>query len=128
MAPEQARGDVQHFGPHTDVYGLGAILYYILYGQPPNYLAGGSLNLKSVLDNVSQPKQRLPLRAGILPRGVRIPQEVRESLEDLEEISLKALTVDPADRFACAEDLIIELNEWLRHTPFKRWRETVGTI
>ncbi len=30
MAPEQARGAIDQLGPHTDQYGLGATLYWLL--------------------------------------------------------------------------------------------------
>jgi serine/threonine-protein kinase len=46
MAPEQARGVIADIDQRTDVFGLGAILYFILTGSAPN--RGGTLT--EVLD------------------------------------------------------------------------------
>ena len=35
MSPEQARGDLDRLGPHSDIYALGATLFCLLTGRPP---------------------------------------------------------------------------------------------
>lgn len=113
MAPEQAGGHTGLFGPPTDVYGLGGILHYILYGTPPN--RGSSLT--SVLVATETAKARSPLRRGILPRGRRIEPGVRDAVAALEGIALKALDPDRARRHQTAEELVVELDEWLATAP-----------
>jgi eukaryotic-like serine/threonine-protein kinase len=55
MAPEQIDHSLGEVGPHTDVYGLGALLFVLCCGQPP--YAGGTVS--EVLDRVVEPEAEL---------------------------------------------------------------------
>lgn len=113
MSPEQVVGNYQSFDASTDVYGLGGILYFVLYGQPPNQ----GKNLQEVMAASLEPKKRGKLRQGILPRGQRVRKELQDAIEALEAICFKALEVDKAKRYTDAEKMLVELNEWLANTP-----------
>jgi len=101
MAPEQADGRLNEVGPHSDVYGLGAILYEVLTGAPPFVGASHSELLNRVLnDEPTQPRRG---RADI-PR-------------DLEAICLKCLEKQPKRRYATAKDLEADLRRYLQGEP-----------
>ena len=66
MAPEQAKGE-RDLGPVTDVYGLAALLFHVLTGQPP--FVG---SLFEVLAQVwSQPPPSARAVAPLVPEAVR---------------------------------------------------------
>jgi serine/threonine-protein kinase len=107
MPPEQAGGHAAEVGPLSDVYGLGAILYEILTGQPP--FAGADVS--EVLSNVVRQQPTPPRR--VWP-GVPRP---------LEAVCLRALAKQPADRYASAADLARDVQRWLADEPVSAYRE-----
>jgi serine/threonine protein kinase len=125
MAPEQVRGQFEQFCPATDVFGLGGVLFYLLYGRPPCRPEGQS-DVGQIIAATLAPQERGRLRHGILPRGQRPKPEVLDALESLERICLKALERDPAQRYARIEDMIIELNEWAYHKAGRKWDSDGG--
>ena len=101
MAPEQTRGD--GFGPWTDVYSLGAILYELLAGRPPYLAATPWETLQSLMkdDPPALPK-RIPL--------------------DLRTICHKCLSRRTADRYSSMQLLADDLGRYLSGEPIQARR------
>ncbi len=121
MAPEQARGLPATLDPREvsdravlvaiDVWGLGAIAYHLLYGQPPW--------LRSKTDDraaweVAASGERAPLPT-VTARGERIPARLRTIVDTM-------LALDPTKRYANAAVVAHELEAFLarRPTSFER--------
>lgn len=101
MPPEQASGRPDDVGPPADVYAIGGILYYLLTGQPP--IRGG--NVVETLDFV-------------INREPDSPRLTNPDVDrDLENICLKCLQKQPADRYPSADALAEDLKRYLRHEP-----------
>src|SRR5437588_1055173 len=101
MAPEQAVGNNAAVSGVTDVYGLGAVLYQLLTGQPP--FAGGTTyeTIKLLLD--TEPRQ---------------PRLFNPKIDrDLSTICLKCLEKDPKRRYSSALALAEDLERWLKNEP-----------
>ncbi len=103
MAPEQAVGNNAAVSSATDVYGLGAVFYQLLTGQPP--FAGGTTyeTIKLLLD--TEPRQ---------------PRLLNPKIDrDLSTICLKCLEKDPKRRYSSALALAEDLERWLKHEPIQ---------
>ena len=123
MAPEQAKGtqgaavssgdvaSAKAASPPTssklaraiDVYGLGAVLYQLLAGQPP--FAGGTTyeTIKLLLE--TEPRH---------------PRLLNPKIDrDLSTICLKCLEKDPQRRYSSALALAEDLEHWLKHEPIQ---------
>ena len=96
MAPEQASGRLDLIDRHTDIYGLGAILYEVLTGGPPF----SGTDTHEVLRKVREEQPLLPRE-----RWAEVPPA-------LEAICLRALAKNPTDRFASAIELATAVQSW----------------
>src|SRR5213596_56814 len=109
MAPEQAVGNNAAVSSVTDVYGLGAVLYQLLTGQPP--FAGGTTyeTIKLLLD--TEPRQ---------------PRLLNPKIDrDLSTTCLKCLEKDPKRRYSSALALAEDLERWLKHEPIQARRSGI---
>jgi eukaryotic-like serine/threonine-protein kinase len=110
MSPEQAAGAAESLGPATDVYGLGAILFALLTGEPP--VEAGLV--EEVLDRV---------RRG----AIQSPRSLNSKIPgSLEAICLKALALKAGDRYLSARVLADDVMRWLADEPVMAWREPLA--
>jgi len=101
MPPEQAEGRHADISPRSDVYALGAMLYYLLTGRPPFAADSAVATLRQVVQN--EPVAPRLLNPS-LPR-------------DLETICLRCLEKEPSRRYSTAEEVAEELGRFQRSEP-----------
>jgi ubiquinone/menaquinone biosynthesis C-methylase UbiE/predicted Ser/Thr protein kinase len=100
MPPEQA-GAKFKAGRYSDVYGLGAVLFYLVTRRPP-FVAG------TVAETLQHVLNSEPVSPRLLHLGVP---------EDIATICLKCLEKEPSRRYPTARLLADELERFLRDEP-----------
>jgi eukaryotic-like serine/threonine-protein kinase len=96
MSPEQASGRLDLIDRHTDIYGLGAILYEILTGHSP--FSGSDTH--EVLRKVREEQPRAPQE-----HWAEVPLA-------LVAICMRALAKAPEERFQSASELATAVQNW----------------
>jgi serine/threonine-protein kinase len=87
MSPEACNGT--RVDARSDIYSLGAVLYFLLTGVPPFQAATGAAVMLAHVSEEPEPPST---------RGIRIPR-------DLERVVMKCLDKDPDARFQSAREL-----------------------
>jgi len=106
MPPEQAASRRGEVGPHSDVYSLGAILYFLLTGAAPFLAPTAAEAIHRLLNENPVPPSAMN---SAIPR-------------DLQTICLKCLEKDPVRRYRSARELAEDLDRFVRREPIRARR------
>lgn len=107
MSPEAAQGQLELLGVASDVFCLGATLYFILTGRPPYQPA----------TNAEAVEAARSCRFDS-PRSI-----VRAIPKQLEAVCLLAMSKEPSSRYGSAQLLAKDLEQWLADDPVIAFRE-----
>ncbi len=107
MSPEQAAGRLDLLGPPSDVYSLGATLYFLLTGKPP-------INDKEVGSTLQK------VQRGEFPPPRQIKADIHPALE---AICMKAMALKPYDRYGSPRTMAEDIEHWLADEPVSAWAE-----
>jgi serine/threonine protein kinase len=109
MSPEQARGEIKHLDERSDIYSLGAILYFLLTNQSP------------VIRNTTKARDHASAADTILS-----PRELSpKTSKPAEAICLQAMARSPDERYSRAADLSADIGRLLDGEPVSAYPEDI---
>lgn len=108
MAPEQAAGDISAINQQSDIYALGALLFFLLSGEPPPQITRAT----------TSPKKILQLLTKVSGKTVNIPKP-------LKYICQKAMSVSPEDRYPTVQALIGDIDKFLDDMAISAYKENI---
>jgi eukaryotic-like serine/threonine-protein kinase len=107
-APEQVTG--ASISARTDVYALGALLYWLLTGEPP--FTRNELGFQDILNKICQELPAAPKQ-----RELAKPINVSTYSSDLDIITLCALQKAPQARYQSVEAMLVDLRNVAAYRP-----------
>jgi len=110
MAPEQAEGKA--VGSATDLYALGALLFYLLTGEPPHGASTDRTLLQQLKSITNADTRTLSSLRADIPEG-------------LDRLVAKLLSSDPDHRPADAQFVAATLSQWAEAESLKCLDETI---
>ena len=106
--PRAARGDLDQVSTRSDVYSLGATLYFLLTGKtPPEGSDIGAVLRAAQEGRFPPPRKHDPTIDKVL-----------------EAVCLRAMALSPEDRYATPKALADDLDRWMADEPVSAWRKT----
>jgi len=114
MSPEQASGNPDLIDQRSDVYSLGATLYCLLTNKPAYQShdeSGEQLTIQQLLERI---------RAGQFKSPLLVDSSIAKPLA---AICMRAMAVDPVDRYSDALKLADDLERWLADEPVSAYSE-----
>jgi serine/threonine protein kinase len=109
MSPEQAMGQTDALDERTDVYALGAILYFLLTAHAP-FEANSTGDVRQLVID------QHPLRPR--QRNAKIARRI-------EAVCLKAMSQNPAERYTSAQEMAADTARFLDGLPVSAYRENI---
>jgi len=109
MAPEQALGNTASFDERTDVYALGAMLYFLLAGRPP-FVSQDLSAAERETKNSKLPSPRQLNHA--TPRQI-------------DAVCRKAMSPAPPERYGSAQELAAEVARFVDGFAVSAYRENI---